>query len=414
MSLLRELRREGGLLARDRALGVWVLLTLVLAGAAVLSGLQEVAAQRASLSHMAELDRIDREDAQRKHPDWGSTAYYSFHLTYDAPSNFAFAALGLRDQEPWKHRIRMLALEGQIHERDAGNPVLALTGRFDFAFFAAFVLPLVLIGVLHDLQAQERRAGRHALLMATATGPGRPWRTRALLRGGAVLGAALLPLLAGGVVEGTGLTVLLTASAFVLLYGLFWGVLAYALAARNTASAVILAMLLGLWATFSVVVPASLKAGIDAAVPLPEGADILLTQREAVNDAWDLPKAVTMDAFLARHPEWAPYGEVTTPFAWKWFFAFQQVGDQTAEPLSLAYRAGREARDELAATLVWLAPPARLERALEALASTDLRAHFAYKDRVRAFHGQLRAFYYPLLFKDEPYDPEVLAALPAF
>jgi len=200
----------------------------------------------------------------------------------------------------------------------------------------------------------------------------------------------------------------------VLLYGLFWGVLAYALAARNTASAVILAMLLGLWATFSVVVPASLKAGIDAAVPLPEGADILLTQREAVNDAWDLPKAVTMDAFLARHPEWAPYGEVTTPFAWKWFFAFQQVGDQTAEPLSLAYRAGREARDELAATLVWLAPPARLERALEALASTDLRAHFAYKDRVRAFHGQLRAFYYPLLFKDEPYDPEVLAALPAF
>ena len=33
-----------------------------------------------------------------------------------------------------KHRIRALALEGQIYERDTGNPVLALTGRFDFAF----------------------------------------------------------------------------------------------------------------------------------------------------------------------------------------------------------------------------------------------------------------------------------------
>jgi ABC-2 type transport system permease protein len=32
-----------------------------------------------------------------------------------------------------------------------------------------------------------------------------------------------------------------------------------------------------------------------------------MTQREAVNDAWDLPKAATMDAFVERHPQWAAY-----------------------------------------------------------------------------------------------------------
>ena len=201
MSLSAALRREGRLLGRDRAFVVWVLLTFALAAAAVWEGIGEVADQRATLARLVELDRLDREDAQEKHPEWGGTAYYSFHLTFNPPSELAFAALGLRDQEPWIHRIRMLALEGQIYERDVGNPVLALTGRFDFAFFAAFVLPLVLIGVLHDLQARERRAGRHALLVATAGQDGVLWRLRAVLRTSVIMLAALIPLLGGALWE---------------------------------------------------------------------------------------------------------------------------------------------------------------------------------------------------------------------
>jgi ABC-2 type transport system permease protein len=49
------------------------------------------------------------------------------------------------------------------------------------------------------------------------------------------------------------------------------------------------------------------RAAIDRAVPLPSGADIIMTQREAVNDAWDLPKAATMDAFVEHHPQSAAY-----------------------------------------------------------------------------------------------------------
>lgn len=39
--------------------------------------------------------------------------------------------MGQRDVQPWKHRIRLLALESQIYERDVGNPSIALVGRFD-------------------------------------------------------------------------------------------------------------------------------------------------------------------------------------------------------------------------------------------------------------------------------------------
>jgi ABC-2 type transport system permease protein len=38
----------------------------------------------------------------------------------------------------------------------------------------------------------------------------------------------------------------------------------------------------------------------------------------------------------------------------------------------------------------------------------------AYEERVRQFHGELRAYYYPKLFPDEPFDRSALAELPNF
>ncbi|MFY7857583.1 MAG: DUF3526 domain-containing protein, partial [Rubrivivax sp.] len=321
-----DLRREAALLARDRAVWAAWALVLVLAVLAVGAGHREVAQQRATLARLVDADRADREAVQRQQKDWGGAAYATFHLAADPPTDFAFAALGRRDDVAWKHRIRMLALEGQIHERDAGHPVLALVGRLDFAFLAAFVLPLVLIVLLHDLRAAERVAGRHDLLVATADRPGALWRWRAALRATGVFGAAALPLLAGGVVAGTGASTLAAAGAALAAYVAFWTFVASALSAWRRPGEVILAALLGLGLLLAVLGPAALRAAIDRAVPVPAGADIVLTQREAVNDAWDLPKAATMDAFVARHPEWAADAAVQRPFEWKWYYAFQQVG----------------------------------------------------------------------------------------
>ncbi len=408
------LRREAGLLARDRAVWAWWAVVLVLAVLALLSGLAEVRQQQATITRLVQADQADRSAVLKMHNDWGSVAYYSFHLTYDPPSDFAFAALGRRDDTAWKHRVRMLALEGQIHERDAGHPVLALTGRFDFAFFAAFVLPLVLVVLLHDLHARERVAGRHDLLVATAGRAAGLWPVRAGLRAAGVYGAAALPLLVAGAAAGTAAPTLLAAGAALLAYVLFWCLLCTVLAAWQQPGEVILAALLALWLALAVLVPAAGRMAIDRAVPLPSGADIIMTQREAVNGAWDLPKATTMAAFVAQHPQWAPYTAVQRPFEWKWYYAFQQVGDQQAQALSDAYTAGRLQRDRLAGLLAWLAPPVLLERRLQALAATDAPAAWAYEARVRAFHAALRSHYYPKLFLNEPFDRAALQALPQF
>ncbi len=408
------LKREIWFLVNDRAGLLWLGIAVLVASVSVLLGLREIATQRAVLSELIEIDRVERDVVSKLYRDWGEAAYYTFHLTYDEPSDFSFAALGRRDTSSWKHNIRMLALEGQIYESDAENPDFALIGRFDFAFVANMIAPLLLILLLHDLRSSERAAGRYELLSAMVASEGSLWLARASLRIGALLICLICPLWVGGLVTGTGVSNLALASLLVMLHmGFWWGVCA-TFDRFGWSSSVNLTSLVGVWLALTVVVPAAIEISIETAVPLPDGGEIMSVQREAVNDAWDLPKSATMDPFVARHPEWADYVEVSQPFEWKWYYAFQQVGDQTVEPLSAAYREGRIRRDRLAGMLSWLSPPALATRILHALADTNMTTSLAYEQRVREFHATLRSYYYPRLFRDEVFSDASLKQRPEF
>ena len=414
MNAVESLKRETRFLARERGILIWMLIVVCLSSLALWTGLAEVQYQHETIDRLLTSDQQDRSSELAKQASWGGAAYYSFHVTYDRPSDFAFAAIGQREVLPWKHRIRMLALEGQIYEHDAGNPELALVGRFDFAFFVAFVLPLILIVLLHDLKASERVAGRFELLNASAPSSRTLWWSRAGLKAFGVLLACVLPLFVAGLSSGTDLSTLSLATVLVSIYVLFWTVVCYIFSSWARSAPVILSALVGIWVLLGTVLPAGSRLIVDAMVPVPSGADILMTQREAVNDAWDLPVQETMVPFAERHPEWRAYVHNGEGFDWPWYYAFQQVGDQKAEALSQAYQRGRLARDRYAGVAALVAPPVMLERLLQQLAQTDMRSAIAYENRVRAFHGELRAFFYPMLFGQQPYDATQLEELPQF
>lgn len=406
--------REVTFTARDRTVVFWLAVVLGLSAVSVGFGLAEVARQQATLEHLIQADEQDRLTTRKKLKSWGSAAYYNFHLTYAPPSDFAYAAMGQRDLQPWKHRIRMLALEGQIYERDVGNPSVALIGRFDFAFLTAFIMPLVLILLLYDLRASEKTAGRHDLLEATVGEPRSFWWLRSGLRAGGLFLCLVVPLIVAGTVAGTSPLTLLLASLAVFVYIGFWTAVCFAMSAWRKPSAVILMALIMVWILTAVIVPAGARLAIDQSVSVPPGADILMLQRETVNDAWDLKRAATMDAFFSRHPEWSDYQPVESSFEWQWYYAFQQVGDQRAEGLSNAYREGSHQRDRIAAWVALLAPPSLLERSLQSLADTDFNTSMRYQEKVREYHRALRDYYYPKFFRNEPFDQSLLDSLPTF
>ena len=414
MNLLHCLSREAGLFIRTRSSVAALALLCVLASIAIGLGHAEVQRQEASIERVRALDVTERESALAGAPDFGDAAYAAYHLTWNPPSEMAFTAMGQRDIAPWMLRVRALALEGQIHETDSFNPELSLTGRFDYAFVMAFLLPLFAIVVMYDMVSAEREAGRIPLLVASAGNVRRLWWQRTAVRVLGLLLACLAPMWLGGLIIGTSAGALLTASAIVLVTVLVWTAVILVFSFRPWSSAVIATSLTGVWLTVALILPLGGKVLIDYLEPGIDGAQIALLQRETVNGAWDLPKEATMKPFFVTHPEWADTRPVTEPFHWKWYYAFQQRGDEVAAELSGAYRAAITRRDELTGWVALLSPPVAVQRALQRLAGTDVQASLAYEQRIRIFHEQLRRFYYPFLFNEEPYGLESLKDLPRF
>lgn len=415
MYVFAQLSREWRFMLRQRYILVLLACTLVVSGFSVFSGLSEISQQNQTIERLKKADETDRSEVQAKYDDSGYLAYYTFHLTYSEPSNLAFAALGERDIYPWKHRIRMLALEGQIYETDAQNAELAQAGKIDFVFVISALSPLLIILLFHDLYASERTSGRHDLLVSTAKSAAALWGARASIRFIAIFACLMLPFFIGATVSKTALFVVLEVTLYCFVYLLCWTLLSLWLGKRATSAPRVASVLLGAWVLTSFVIPIlgdlSIKKGVDS----PRGGDIVLTQREAVNDAWDLPKEATMDAFTEMYPQYKNNVSIQGSFEWKWYYAFQQVGDQQAAELSQAYQSAAQKKYELAGYVSLISPPLLLQRALTRLANTDAIAAHQYEQNIRAFHKQLRETYYPWMFTNTKLEKsEVLGILPRF
>ena len=402
---------------RQRLSRVAILLLAALTVAALAAGMAEVARQRAAIAAIpaAQAEDIGAvADYVVRTRDAGSAAYYSFHPTWDAPAPLAFAALGMRDVSPFILRVRALGLEAQIYDGDSFNPELALPGRFDFAFVLVFLAPLFVIALFHDLQSSEREAGRVRTLMTLPRGGGALWRRRTLARFALIWGALALPFVVAAAIEGVGIGAVVAVLALAAAYLLFWIGVAALVARLGWRSVTNAATLAAAWLLLVLIVPTLANVAIDRAVPISEGTEIALAQREAVNRAWDIPREATMRRFYARYPEWAGSAPLGTAFHYKWYLAFHQNGDEAVARRVADYRHGLEARDRAARALGWMLPPIGVQAALTRLANSDLRAQLAYQDRIRAFHARLRRFYYGYLFTDRPFAREDFDRAPQF
>jgi len=410
------LGHEFRLLARQRLTMVALALLACLTIAALAAGIAEVARQRAAIAAIpaAQAEDIGAVAAwidEKK--DAGSAAYYSYHPTWDAPAPLAFAALGMRDVSPYILRVRALGLEAQIWDGDTFNPELALPGRFDFAFVLVFLTPLFVIAMFHDLRSGEREAGRERMLDALPGGRAL-WRRRTGLRFALLFTVLAMPFTAAAAIEGVSPGTILIVLIVISAYLLFWIGLAALIGRLRWSSVANAATLAAAWLVLVLVLPTLANVVINAAMPVNQGAEIAMAQREAVNRAWDIPREDTMRRFYARHPEWADSAPLGPAFHYKWYLAFHQNGDESVAGRVQTYRAALARRDTLGRALGWVLPSVGVQALLTRLAHTDLAAQLAYQDRIRAFHRRLRVFYYDYLFRDRPFGRPDLARAPRY
>ncbi len=410
-------RYEWRLLLRSRIPVIGLLVLCALAVASLASGVQRIDSQRAAIARIATLQAADIASVAAAHgdsTDAGKAAYYSFHPTWNPPSSLSFAAIGMRDVAPFMLRVRALGLEAQIHDGDVFNPELALAGRFDFAFLLTFLFPVFVIVLFHDLRSGETESGRERMLRSLPMGLGRLYLRRATVRALSLLACVLVPFAAVALPQGVSLPKIAGVSGLAAAYLAFWAALSLLVARRGWSSATNAAVLAASWVALVLVLPTLAHVAIERAIPVNQGAEIARAQREAVNRAWDIPRGDTMRRFYARYPEWSDSAPLGTAFHYKWYLAFHQNGDDDVAPMAAAYRAGIERRADAASRLGWLLPPVGMQAALTRLAETDMRAHLAYQDRIRAYHAELRAYYYRFLFRDEPFQQADYTRAPAF
>lgn len=412
-SLLREARFLLSLRSAALAIACLFLLTAVAIGA----GLVEVARQEAAIARISPQQKADVAAVAAwasKGRDPGDAAYYTFHATWDPPSDLAFAAIGTRDVSPYVLRVRALGLEAQLYEGEIGNPEAALPGRFDFAFVLVYLAPLFVILLFHDLRSGEREAGRLRALEASVGSTFGFWGARVAVRGAGLFIALAIPFLVGAAVAGTSVWKAAAVLTVILAYLAFWIVLCLVVARAARSSLANAMTLAAAWMALTLILPAIGHVVINSAIPLRQGMELGVKQRTAVHRAWDIPKSETMDAFFRTHPEWKDTASLTEAFHWKWYFAFHQVGDEAAGDLARRYHDGVLERAAWSERLGMVTPGVATQLALHRLAATDPAAQIAYQDGIRAFHGQLRRFYYPYLFRDKPFDRADFDRAPAF
>jgi len=410
------MRHELRLLVRSRLSLMTLLLLLALSGWSVFSGHHEITRQQQTIAHLAPLHEADAAATFARHApdgDAGSMAYYTFYNTWDAPSDAAFLALGLRDVAPYVLRVRALGLQAQLYEGETFNPELALPGRFDFAFVLIYLAPLFVIALLHDLVSSERQTGRLQWLLSLPSGR-RIWHRRAGLRYVLLLAALVLPVLIGALVTGTHASTIAIVLLLIASYLAFWVGVSLLMAHRGWRSVTNATALMGTWAILTLVVPTLANIALTRAIPVHQGIDLMLAQREIIHGAWEIPRETTMQRFFSHYPEYQDTAPLPEGFHWKWYFAFHYLGDESVSDQVASYRAGLLARQALTERLGWLLPGVGAQAILHRIAATDLKAQLAYQDRIGDFHRQIREFYYPYLFNDRVFGREDFAQRPQF
>ncbi len=386
---------------------------LALAVGAAKTGQQRFEIERAGQAH--DLRFAEKLESRAEPEDAGTVAYEDFHIVADPPSPWAFVALGARDGATPLQRVRMLGLEAQIHDGELVHPDLSAAGVFDFAFVVIFLLPLTLVAILHDLRSAESESGRLDLLSSLVVVPRRFWLTRVAVRLCLALAAVLGPLLVFVLVLGAPLSVLPTVVSAVAAYGVAWALLASAVALRagatTTGSAI---SLLSLWCLSVLVLPGIVGALASQAHPSGLGAEIVLAQRQKVNDAWDLPKEATFEPFFEHYPEWKDTPPVTEGFHWKWYYAFHEVGDLSVAKQVSDYQGALRAQERAVARWSVTVPAVALQRILTALAETDAVRQWSHGEAIRRFHARLRAYFYPFIFDELPITKADIRETPVF
>jgi ABC-2 type transport system permease protein len=400
------LKLEAAQLLRNAAVVIGIVALLLTGVAAIQHGANVIERQRVALAQAPSLQQEQHRAILGVLPPTavaGDQAYYLQFFTGHEPSPWAPVSIGQRDVHAFNLKVRMLSIHGQLYDADLANPLLTAFGNFDLAFVLVFLVPLLAIAVTFDLWSGERELGTWDLVRSQPSSAMRVLAVKVIVRGTLVLVPAVVLVVLAALwlrlpLDGHFAGVL----GATVVYVVAWLGAALVIVAMRRSSDFNLIALLALWVVWAVLGPALVTMTAAARYPVGESLEIAVRQRQGYHGSWDRPVAETMALFYARYPQWRGSVVPEDRYSNAWYYGMQHRGDLEAEPAAAEWRATLSRRETWTSRLLVLFPPALFQRALNAMAGTDLESHLAYLDSVRAYHESLKRWYFPAIFDDRP------------
>jgi ABC-2 type transport system permease protein len=360
--------------------------------------------QKTAIDASASLQREQHKAVLASQPPSGNAGdqlYYLFFQTVHEPSVWAPISIGQRDIQPFNLKIRLLALQGQLYDADVVNPQLAAFGNFDLSFVLVLLAPLLVIAMSYDVWASDREHGIWDLIRSQPASELFILAVKLAIRAFVVLFALTIIIVQSALVLNLPfdirlLSVLLVTTAYVIL----WSAIAATVIGLGRSSDFNLVTLLSIWIFLTLLAPALANIALSIRYPLPEALELTVKQRQGYHSTWDRPVQETMAEFYKHYPEWEGFPVPADRYSNAWYYAMQQRGDDEAAPAAAAYFETLQRRGRWMDAAATVIPPVAFQLALNGIARTDLDSHLQYLDSVKAFHEELKRFFFPVIFHE--------------
>lgn len=390
------IRMEARRLLRGRWLPVLWLLFGVLCAWAAWNGAAWVEHRQATLALILEDERATHlhrrtQLAEQVTPENKSRyggALYATAMSLRAtlpPGELALLTVGQAEGYPMAATIFPFAASNTIFDRHTAgmeNPAVLAAGRFDLAFVIVWLLPLLVLAGSFDLFTFERERGMAPWLLSQPIAPARLLAAKVAAR------ALLLALPLVAIVVATlafmseaGPAALLQAGGLVLLYALFWLLLALLvnLVARNAAQAAL--GCLAAWLALVVLLPALALGVADlAAPPVSQAERTNALRAKAMQARAELRGTVV--------PERVPAPNI--PDGLRRRALEVERGERLIQEALQPYRAQQARRLAWLDGLRLVSPAIALQDALERLAGSDADRALRFQDQAHGFLLEVR------------------------
>ena len=354
---------------------------------------------------------LEKWMAKKNEASPGYIAYYLAQPAFFIPSSWSVLFPGERSEKLNLHRVRQLAIHGQIHGNPIRNLEHSVIGYLDFSIIWLYILPL-LIGILSvTCIADEKRLGRWLLLSSVAS------YRKIILNKLAVkfiiislthlifLSIAVFLLKIPIDLTLVKITTLLTS------YTLFWFIISATIAFMHLNGRQSILTFTTIWMCFSWLFPSLHYASKMSSDTYNTGISLLLDQRQSMNDSWDRDKKADLDKFLKKYPEWQNTEPLGEKFDWKWYYAMQKLSDD-----GVSKQVQRYYEQKSSANSFWsyLSPNLITQNALEDQADTSSTDYVEYLEGMTDWHSRTQNFWFPYFFFKKEYEFKILQDLQPF